>query len=404
MQYICSATMKWNRNTILFFTVINIVLNTLFMKYALINMPILIALTVLVLSSRKVHDLLLFFPAFAIYFVFTIIPESIIKQLFPRFNSHILVNGEPLSLVSVAIDIFLLSSLILLGHTLQKYETTVHLSTKEILGCIGLFFFSFIDVGLLMAVEKSSMIPAFYYLWKFIFVAAFVLSLGGYLYSLIETRKRIYRQALSYNETEYLRLQLDSLQDIKENEEQIKHLRHDLNNHLIMIQSLCEEGNYEEVQKYTKHLRNDIVLAGSNVLTGNKVADLIVRSKLKEATEHDIEFTFSGSLEGLSTMEAPDICGLLANAYDNAIEACLTQQNPYIHTKVSTTRNYTVIQITNSIPHKISIRHNRIATTKQKDSHGYGIEIMNKIAHKYNGSCTLHSSEKELTVKIVLLT
>lgn len=79
------------------------------------------------------------------------------------------------------------------------------------------------------------------------------------------------------------------------------------------------------------------------------MTDLVVRAKMKVCEGHGITFTFQGSLSGFDTLEAPDICGLLSNAYDNAIEACLSQENAYIHTKVSTTRNYTVVQIVNSI-------------------------------------------------------
>lgn len=405
MQYICSAHINLNKKNLCLCTIMSTLLYFLLHQYPIPCMLVLVVLTVLLFSPRKGKDLLLFFPAFIIYFVLTVIPEALLTEVYPQFNGYILINGYSLSVISLAIDVTLFLLLILLRYVLVKYETTIQLNAKEILGCIGLLFFAMVDGALLIATNKTNMHPAGSYLWKTIFVLALVLSVAYYLYTLIESRVRIYRQTLSRSETEYLRVQLDSLQDVKENEEQVKHLRHDLNNHLAVIQSLCEDGSYEEIKDYTEHLRNDIVLAGHNVLTGNKVADLVVRSKLKTAVAHNIDFTFSGSLEHLSSMDAPDICGLLANAYDNAIEACLSQSNAYIRTEVSTTRNYTVIQITNSVTGKVPIRSNRIATTKQdKQSHGYGIDIMNRIAHKYNGSCTLRSSDKELTVKIVLLT
>ena len=54
---------------------------------------------------------------------------------------------------------------------------------------------------------------------------------------------------------------------------------------------------------------------------------------------------------------------------------------------------------------EMCIRDSRIPTTKgDKKSHGYGIEIMQQIAKKYNGSCSLHSTDTEFEVKIVLLT
>ena len=408
MQYVCSAHMNLGRKNIFICTAFTVIGNLLVYLshnwYSDFLMIALITLTVLLFSSKRVYDLLLFFPALAIYMILTVIPERMLTELFPAMDDSFILDGNTLRIVGLATDIALFAILILLRHILLKYETKVHLNVKEVLGCIGLLFFSLIDGMLLMALNRSDIRPWHYYVWKVIFVGAFIFGVAYYLFSLIESRVRIYRQALSRSEMEYLRVQLDALQDVKENEKQVKHLRHDLQNHLTIIQSLCDEGNYEEIKEYTEHLTNHIVLDGSNVLTGNTVGDLVVRSKLKAARQHNIEFTFNGSLAQLTKVDPPDICGLLANAYDNAIEACLSQKEPYIHTTVSATRNYTVIQIVNSIDKKISIHGSHIATTKaDKLSHGYGIDIMKRIAHKYNGSCTLHSSEKELTVKIVLL-
>jgi len=407
IRYICSARMKFSSTRIVLCTVVTgIISYAVFLTPSqdfVFSMFLMLALTVLLFSTRKMRDLLLIVPAVTVYFLLTAIPECILEELFPRFNTSFILDGNPVRIPSLVTDIALFVILLILRHVLIKYDTFIRLSMKEILGFVGLFFFSLIAVALLMAINVSNMSPFYCYLWKVIFAGAFVCGAAYYLFALIESHIRIYRQSLTRNETEYLRVQLNSLQDVKENEEQVRRLRHDLNNHISVIRSLCEDGNYEEIIEYTGHLKDEIALAGNIVLTGNKVADLVIRSKLKIAKEHSIDFTFNGSLEHLSTMDGPDICGLLANAYDNAIEACLPQHEPYIHTKVFTSRNYTAIQITNSVDKKVPIHDNQIASTKgEKESHGYGIKIMKQIAHKYGGKCTLHCNDKELTVKIVL--
>ena len=104
-------------------------------------------------------------------------------------------------------------------------------------------------------------------------------------------------------------------------------------------------------------------------------------------------------------MSDPDVCGLLANAYDNAIEACISQEHAYIHTKANSTKNHTFIEIRNSIPKRIKIHHNSLKTTKgDKYNHGYGLEIMKQIAHKYHGSCEISSSNTEFTLIFKLIT
>ncbi len=404
MQYIWSAHFSLNKKEVLFCTVISGVSGFILADYIDLCIPAQVLLTVLIFSTRKIKDMLLFFPTFAMYLILAIIPECILDELLPKYNKYFYVDGQPANFVSMTVDIVLLACLLVLRYILTKYQTSLRLNKKETVGCIGLFFLLMLDGALIMATNHSNMPPVYIIIWKTIFLGIFLFCVAYYFYSIIESRTQIYRQTISRSETEYLRVQLDSLQNVKESEAQVKHLRHDLNNHLSVIQTLCEDGNYDAVKKYTKQLRNNIVLSGAKILTGNNVADMIIRSKMKIAQEHNISFEFTGSLENLAMMDAPDICGLFANAYDNAIEACIPQSNAYINTRVSSTSNYTVIEISNSTDKKIAIRSNSVATTKaDKSSHGYGIDIMKRIANKYNGNCTLHSAENEFIVKIVLL-
>lgn len=409
IQDVCAAHIRLSRRHVIVFSLISLFLTTpaALIKSDisfLISMPLSIAVTVLLFSKKKLSDLLRFFPAVAIYFALTIVPEAMMNELIPASHIEVVVQESDSTVVSLATDIILLVLLLLLRYLLHKYRITLHFHAKEILGSIALFFFAFIDVFLVSWVSRSHMNLTEYCLYLSIFIGAFVVSTGYFLYSLFESRIRISRQTMVESEMEYLRLQLDSLQDVKENEAQAKKLRHDLASHLAVMNSLCEEGNYDEIRKYTEQLSHDAVYSGSKILTGNQIADLVVGSKMKAAKEHGITFTFDGSLEYLSNMTAPDICGLLSNAYDNAIEACLAKEHAYIRTKVSTTRSYTVIQIVNSVEKKVAIRGNRIATTKaDKKAHGCGIEIMNQIAEKYHGNCAFSCSDTEFEAKITLL-
>lgn len=411
MQYICAAHMHLNSKSVLVCSSISLLLTALDILLLpeslnfLISTPVCILIAVFLYSRKNFSDILRFFPAVAIYFVLTVVPEAILTEIIPAFHIMLHVSVYEVSLISLVTDIVLLIILIHLRHFLVKYQFSLHFRLREIIGCIALLFFSFIDVALIAWVNHRNFTPFLHYTYLTIFIGAFLCSIVYYFYGLFASRIQLYRQCLSRNETEYLHLQLDALQDVKENEEQVRKMRHDLNSHLAVIQSLCEEKNYEEVRKYAEQLNHDVVVSTEKILTGSHICDMIVSSKMTACEELGIAFTFEGSLPDLQNMTAPDICGLFSNAYDNAIEACLSQKDAYIHTKANTTRNYTVIQITNSIEKKVPIRGNRIPTTKgDKKSHGYGIEIMKQIAKKYGGSCSLHSTDTEFEVKIVLLT
>lgn len=111
-----------------------------------------------------------------------------------------------------------------MGCVLRKYQTPLHFRPGEILGSIVLALFSFIDAGLVMFLYYAHMEPVKHYLFLVLFLGAFVLSVGYFLYGVISSRMRIYREALARSQTEYL--QLEALQDVKEQEEQVRRLRH----------------------------------------------------------------------------------------------------------------------------------------------------------------------------------
>ena len=410
MQYICSAHMNLSRRNIYICTVVSCLCFTLCFISGISDldsycMVLLLILTVMVFSTRRFKDLLLLLLALVFYIVLTVMPQSLLEELHPVFTKRIHFSEYSFTYLSRALDIVLLIALIYLRKLLAKYETILPLSPKEIAGCLGVLFFCFVDIGLIIGLKARQISDIYYYIWMAIFVGFFLLGVGYYFYNLIDTRVSFYKQTLTKNDTEYLKLQLESLQNSKENEEHVKRMRHDLKNHLTIINTLCEEERYEELREYTASLNQEAASIGNIIFTGNDIADMVLRSKMQLAKQKDILFEFDGTLEALKNMEAPDICGLLSNAYDNALEACADIPNAYIRTKVSSTPNYAVIQITNPVRQQVPIHNNSTTTTKkEKLAHGYGMDIMKRIASKYKGSCIFESSETEFTVKIRLLT
>ena len=410
MKYICSAHIDLSRRNMCLCTIVAAVSFYLIAitesdVLELCSMPLLVSLTILLFSSRRFKDLLLFVPALAIYMLVTVMPESLLDELHPVFTKHFQLSDFSYAYTALIFDIVLLGVLIFLRKLLKKYDTIMPLRPKEIIGCLGVLFFCFIDIGLLIGLNKLKTDIIYHYIWLTILVGFFLLGVGYYLYNLIDARVQYYRRTLTKNDTEYLKLQLETLKSSKEQAEHVKRMRHDLKNHLEIINTLCNEERYDELREYATSLNKEATSLSDIIFTGNEIADMVIRSKRKLALDKKIDFTFNGNLEALNKLEAPDICGLLSNAYDNALDACASLPNAYIRTKVSTTQNYTVIQITNPVTNRVYIHNNQLKTTKKEaHDHGYGTEIMKRIARKYHGECLFACTETEFEVKIRLLT
>lgn len=403
LQYVCAAHLNLNRRNGMMGTGIAAVLigaaaALLGDDGAYIATYLAVLLSILLFAGKRRRALLRLFPAFVLYFTLTVIPAAMVDVLFSVRETE---TGTALLMVSV--DLILYGLLVLLRYVVKKYRLIVSFGAKETLGCIFLFFFTYIDGQLLALMNRQHHEPAAHYGYAALFAAVYLASVGYYAYSIADRWKRILLQTRTRAEMEYLQLQLAALDDAKKSGEQTRRMRHDLNKHLAVMRMLCDEGKYDEVSEYARQLNDESIASGVRLLTGNEVLDLIAGQKKKRCEENGIEFTFDGLVGGLGEMTAPDICGLFANAYDNAIEACMGQSGAYVRTSVRRVRSRTAIEIVNSVEKKVSLHRNGAQRKKDQDgAHGYGMEIMRRIACKYNGSCTFHCDEKEFRVKIVL--
>lgn len=410
LQYLCCAHLKLTNRNLIFCSTLGsfvICLLTFFLTEPLIFYPMFYLIyysTIFILSYKRLTDMLLSIVALLLYVALDIVPPYLLNLLPIDYHDIVTIGELELSISSVLFDVCLLLLLLSLHLFLQKYQFVLRLSAKDILLALMLFGYSIIITALLNLANNADRPFWTKIVWDIILLSTFLSCIIYYVYSLVQTRLRLYHEKLARTQTAYLTTQLDALQYLKEKESDVQKMSHDLKKHLAVIEALCTQGHYDEVRTYSGKL-NSMFLANIKPISGNQIADTILASRQKKAEENNIRFTFEGSLSGLAALSEPDICSLLANAYDNAMEACLCQSDAYIYTKANTTKNYTSIEIRNSVPRKLKIHNNRLATTKpDKQNHGYGIEIMKQISQRYHGCCTISSSESEFILDISLHT
>lgn len=322
MQYICAANMNLNRKNSAVGTGIAAAAMAaaavLFgADWAWYAMWLALFLTIFLYAGKRRSAFLRFIPAFLLYITLTVFPGSMLDVLFSIRDTQI-----GMEVLQTGIDLAVCALLIVLRHVVKKHRLTVCFGTKETLASIFLFFFTFIDGQLLTLMNRQNHEPAVHYGYAALFFVVYFVSVGFYLYVIVDMWKRVCRQTKVRTEMEYMQLQLSSLDDMKESGEQTRRMRHDLNKHLAVMKMLCDEGKFDEVSEYAKQLSDESIQSGIRLLTGNEIVDLIAGQKKKRCEEKGIEFVFEGMIGDLGEMTAPDLCGLFANAYDNAIEAC----------------------------------------------------------------------------------
>ena len=163
--------------------------------------------------------------------------------------------------------------------------------------------------------------------------------------------------------------------------------RHDYINHLHSIYSLIKMKENDDALEYIEKLFDAKHKPSTIFNTGNKLADAILTDKadvLPKNTSIDYEGIIPSSIDNI------DLCTILSNALDNAIEACreLTDSGE-ITISAQERQGYFVLTITNPTKHA-DFESIPTTTKTDKEHHGMGLMNIQDVARKYDGQMKTH--------------
>ena len=104
---------------------------------------------------------------------------------------------------------------------------------------------------------------------------------------------------------------------------QIRGWRHDYRSHIQTMKAHAAENDWEAVRAYLDTLETDLATVDTAVKTGNPMADAILNSKISLARSKGIPVRADASVPVKLNISELDLCVILGNLFDNAIEASL---------------------------------------------------------------------------------
>ena len=106
---------------------------------------------------------------------------------------------------------------------------------------------------------------------------------------------------------------------------EIRAMRHDMKNNVQVLMLLLENGDYDKMRDYLEEMGGNLTAADVSSHTGNTIADAIIADKKRKASEAGAELVVSGVISGVEFTPV-DLCKILANILDNAIEAVSNEE------------------------------------------------------------------------------
>lgn len=159
---------------------------------------------------------------------------------------------------------------------------------------------------------------------------------------------------------------------------------------LHSIQKLLHENDCENAQKLVYEVLEAFQRDRFHPYCEDNLILAILESKRLFAQHLGIHTDYKIFLPEKSNIQSSDLCSVLFNILDNAIEACRSSESaePYLSLSLTTSKGFISILVKNSKNPQTVFDH----TTTKKDSfnHGLGLSIIEDICHKYDGSWQWH--------------
>ena len=189
-------------------------------------------------------------------------------------------------------------------------------------------------------------------------------------------------------ENENMKLRQTYYEELEKNQLAIRKLRHDMNNHLGIIGSFLETGDYGKALDYFRQL-HVASAARSRKFCDNSLVNAVINAKYNLAEEKEIPCFVNMELKKIYDIDDVSLCTIFANLLDNALEAaaCIPEkENRRLALKARLLNDALCIEVENTFAGELKEVKGRLATTKEKtEGHGYGLRSVQDVVELYDG-------------------
>lgn len=353
---------------------------------------ILLVLTESLLFSRKnllLHisgSIMVMFVILAIGYII-MMTACLLRNGTFRDNFQAFMTPSPLRCIYLALDKLSDIALLLLLYKYLPLLSSLKRKWIVVLACVSAFAYSVTQYLFnsilsedILEMRQASIVSFTILLLFFLIFSILLLT--------ISSRDQERMQRLVWQQTNHLMEKNYQVlhQDLQENAKRI----HDFHHHLQAILGIAEDAGEQKTVEYVQSLLDvsyrDIRLCHS----GNDIIDAVINCSSADATRSQVSFSYDIDLSSpLSQISPIDICAVLGNQVENALEACMKISDTskrFVHISIHQNKGFVVICVTNSARTDPFTPTGQLVTDKDNtELHGLGIKSIQDTVKKYNG-------------------
>lgn len=218
------------------------------------------------------------------------------------------------------------------------------------------------------------------------------------IYLLFNCISKQYFENISLLMEKQVEQQVEHYKKINKLTDDLREFRHDYKNHMICLQSLLNNKQYDEALSYVKSITNQEILDSNKFFSGNQIADAILTDKNELAQKNNCKIIFDGSVS--DEISVSNLCTILSNALDNSIEACSkidSDETQIIDVKCVASELIQIIRISNP-----NLDNNAVTETSKADrkNHGFGLSNIRRTVERMDGQMIISGQYPTFVLEI----
>lgn len=198
--------------------------------------------------------------------------------------------------------------------------------------------------------------------------------------------------------------QCESLRRQQRSDQEVRCLYHDMRHYISLMTASAPQQ--EELDACRQKIETEFSRFDERIHTGNETLDLLLVDKVRECGDRGIDVHSYVDFSKGGFMEPLDICNIVSNALENAMEALesVPRGDRFIDIRASVVHGHLVMRFENPMAGPLRYVDGRLASTKDDPYglHGYGISSIRHSAQKYGGTVSVEAGDAVFTLTVLL--
>lgn len=262
----------------------------------------------------------------------------------------------------------------------------------------------FIGLNLFMIPINSGILFQGRIMQGYIVISLMLLAILGLFYALFYIMARnLTKNDNLRQENQFLSMERARYDNLRTAIEETRHARHDLRHHFSLLAAMAENGELEKIKAYLSSAQSKLPNLEMH-FSDNRAVDSVIGYYWGSAQQENISFLVQIDLPEALPVDEMDVCLVLSNLLENALEASIRMLDSQRHIKVQAymhAGHLLLISVENAFNGQVKEKNGVFRSSKRKGN-GVGIQSIRRIAAKNGGDSSFQYEDGIFSAKIML--